>query len=347
MRQGPSAPSNSTSGRVARLAALGGARRRSRSAPAPRRTRSASRRRQSPARGLGRGGRAAASSSARPSASTPMSLRAIKLRSPYAGWRRIASPGYSARLLQASAQPGQPLLGRRAVHPVEHVEQIARERGVRVARAIGAVAAVRLGRLGGRDRRRPPRPRSRPRASPGTGPRPPRGADPRGSRRPSRAATPQEIRSPPAARRLCTASVATARASSTVPDGSSTQNSSPPKRPTTASEYLLAAYTSASAAPHSARSPASWPPWSFTRFRSSMSHRTSAGEPGPAGVGARLLERPLDGAAARHAGQRVGVGELLDLGEQLGAVDRAHELVGDGAQEAHVLLRQRAAHPAR
>src|SRR4029453_7445133 len=92
----------------------------------------------------------AGGSSASPSASTPMSLRAIKLRPRYAEVLLIASPGNSARLLQASAQTRQPLLGGVAVRPVEHVEQVAREYRFRVARTERAVAALRLGRLGGR-----------------------------------------------------------------------------------------------------------------------------------------------------------------------------------------------------
>jgi hypothetical protein len=39
------------------------------------------------------------------------------------------------------------------------------------------------------------------------------------------------------------------------------------------------------------------------------------------------------------SGERVRVGETLDLGEQLGSLDGAHELVGDGAEEVRVLLR--------
>ena len=48
---------------------------------------------------------------------------------------------------------------------------------------------------------------------------------------------------------------------------------------------------------------------------------------------ARLFERHLDRAPAREPGQRVRVGERLDLGEQLGPVDGTDELVRDRAQE--------------
>ena len=269
-----------------------------------------------------------------------MSLRAIKLRSPYAASRPITSPGYvsSPAPDERAAAPAAPRPASRSSHPAFRAARGRARPPGRLPGRRDRGHAARAARWSGR--RRPPRPRSRPRASRGTGPRRPRGADRRGSRRRYGAATPQEIRSPPAARRLWTASVATARASSTVADGSSTQNSSPPKRPTTASACRRAAYTSASAAAHSARSPASCPPCVVHPLQVVDVAQDERGRARPGWTGARLLERQLDGAAACHAGERVGVGQLLDLGEQLGAVDRAHELVGDRAQEARVVLRQ-------
>jgi hypothetical protein len=80
-----------------------------------------------------------------------------------------------------------------------------------------------------------------------------------------------------------TASSAIACAASTSPSGTSTQNSSPPMRLTTASGWDADASVRAVATRTITRSPASCPAASLTAFSPSMSHRRSAGEPGPAG----------------------------------------------------------------
>src|SRR5829696_6745552 len=79
-----------------------------------------------------------------------MSLRAIKLRPTYAGFRVGASRLCAGVLFEPGAEAREPLGRGGAVHGVEHVEQVARERRLAVAGAEGAVAALRRGWLVGR-----------------------------------------------------------------------------------------------------------------------------------------------------------------------------------------------------
>ena len=87
---------------------------------------------------------------------------------------------------------------------------------------------------------------------------------------------------------------------------------------------------SASASSFSARSPASWPSVSFTRFKLSMSHRTTANyrvRPG------HLAPEPrAEGAPVEEPGERI-VGRLVaQLQRLVGGLQRGHRLVREQPQ---------------